>query len=142
MSHQYVVTQPFRERGERRLPTLRDPDLLVYYREDGEGLVMGGYERRSSPAFLPDGTGGLDRIPSDFNGRLLEDDPDRFEEIAENSKRRVPGDGRDQGDEADQRAGGVHARQRVLPGETEVAGLFIAAGFCAHGLAGAGGSAR
>src|SRR6188508_1262146 len=38
MSHQYVVTQPFRERGGRRLPTLRDPDLLVYYREDGEGL--------------------------------------------------------------------------------------------------------
>src|SRR6201999_2982818 len=82
MSHQYLVTQPLnavREaRGagaERRsLPTLRDPDWLVYYREDGDGLVMGGYERQSQPAFLPDGTGGFDAIPPDFNGRLLEED--------------------------------------------------------------------
>ena len=91
MSHQYLVTQPFREHAaDDRLPTLRDPDLLVYYREDGGGLVMGGYERQSEPAFLPDGTGGFERIPPDFNGRLLEDDWDRFEEITENSKRRVP----------------------------------------------------
>ena len=47
MSHQYLVTQPFREHADdARLPTLRDPDLLVYFREDGGGLVMGGYERR------------------------------------------------------------------------------------------------
>ena len=76
--------------GRSRLPTLRDPDLLIYFREEGGGLVMGGYERQSEPAFLPDGTGGLDEIPPDFNGRLLEEDWDRFEEITENSKRRVP----------------------------------------------------
>ncbi len=139
MSHQYVVTQPFRERGDRRLPTLRDPDLLVYYREDGEGLVMGGYERLSAPAFLPHGVGGLDRIPPDFNGRLLEDDPDRFEEIAENSKRRVPVM------EEIKVTKLINGPEAFTPdnefclGVTEVAGLFIAAGFCAHGLAGAGG---
>ena len=50
MSHQYLVTQPLpRARNGQRLPTLRDPDLLVYYREDGDGLVMGGYERQSAP---------------------------------------------------------------------------------------------
>ena len=64
MSHQYLVTQPFRERsGDEPLPTLRDPDLLIYFREEGGGLVMGGYERESAPAFLPDGTGGLDESP-------------------------------------------------------------------------------
>ena len=116
MSHQYLVTQPFREHAaERRLPTLRDPDLLVYFREDGGGLVMGGYERDSQPAFLPDGPGGLDAIPADFNGRLLEDDWDRFEEITENSKRRVPAMDEVEDHEADQRPRGVHARQRVLP---------------------------
>src|SRR4051812_39232996 len=31
MSHQYVVTDAFLERRDRPLPTLRDPDLLVYY---------------------------------------------------------------------------------------------------------------
>jgi len=41
-AHEYLVTQPFREHpaGEH-LPTLRDPDLLVYFREEGAGLVMG-----------------------------------------------------------------------------------------------------
>ena len=139
MSHQYVVTQPFRERGERRLPTLRDPDLLVYYREDGEGLVMGGYERQSSPAFLPNGTGDLDRIPSDFNGRLLEDDPDRFEEIAENSKRRVPAMAEVKITKLINGPEAFTPDNEFCLGETGVAGLFIAAGFCAHGLAGAGG---
>ena len=115
MSHEYLVTQPFRERDpDNPLPTLRDPDLLIYFREEGGGLVMGGYERYSAPAFL-DGPGGLDRIPADFNGRLLEDDWDRFEEIVENSRRRVPAMGGDPGDPHDQRARGLHAGQRVLP---------------------------
>ena len=140
MSHQYVVTQPIRERSAgERLPTLRDPDLLVYYREDGEGLVMGGYEHDSKPAFLPEGTGGFDEIPADFNGRLLEDEPDRFEEIAENSKIRVPA----MKDAKITKL--INGPEAFTPdnefclGETEVAGFFVAAGFCAHGLAGAGG---
>ncbi|MGZ8679254.1 MAG: GcvT family protein, partial [Solirubrobacterales bacterium] len=140
MSHQYLVTQPFRERDpENPLPTLRDPDLLIYYREEGGGLVMGGYERRSEPAFMPDGTGRFERIPKDFNGRLLEDDWDRFEEITENSKRRVPV----MDDVTITRL--INGPEAFTPdnefclGETEVAGLFVAAGFCAHGLAGAGG---
>ena len=141
--HQYLVTQPVREHSaERRLPTLRDPDLLVYFREDGGGLVMGGYERDSQPAFLPDGPGGFDAIPPDFNGRLLEDDWDRFAEITENSKVRVP-----VMDEA-KITKLINGPEAFTPdnefclGESEVRGFFVAAGFCAHGLAGAGGIGR
>ena len=51
-AHEYLVTQPFRERERAgdivHLPTLRDPDLLIYFREEGAGLVMGGYERQSA----------------------------------------------------------------------------------------------
>jgi glycine cleavage system T protein len=139
MSHQYLVTQPFRDRNEGRLPTLRDPDLLVYYREDGGGLVMGGYERDSAPAFLPDGVGGLDSIPSDFNGRLLEEDWDRFTEITENSKRRVPAMDDIRVTKLINGPEGFTPDNEFCLGETEVRGLFVAAGFCAHGLAGAGG---
>ncbi len=139
MSHEYIVTQPFRERDpERPLPTLRDPDLLIYFREDGGGLVMGGYERRSAPAFLDDAT-GFDRIPADFNGRLLEDDWDRFEEIVENSRRRVP---QMEDVKVTRMINGPEAftpDNEFCLGETEIRGLFVAAGFCAHGLAGAGG---
>ncbi len=88
-AHEYLVTQPFRERsGEDHLPTLRDPDLLIYFREEGGGLVMGGYERDSAPWALDEHL--VDRIPANFNGRLLEEDWPRFEEIAENSRSRVP----------------------------------------------------
>jgi 4-methylaminobutanoate oxidase (formaldehyde-forming) len=137
-AHQYLVTQPFRDRsGDEHLPTLRDPDNLIYFREEGGGLVMGGYERDSRPWALDQHS--LDAIPADFNGRLLDEDWPRFEEIATNSRMRVP-----VMDEV-----GVtrliNGPEAFTPdnefclGETEVRGLFVAAGFCAHGLAGAGG---
>jgi 4-methylaminobutanoate oxidase (formaldehyde-forming) len=148
MSHQYLVTQPLEEvrkarggaDGERRsLPTLRDPDLLIYYREDGDGLVMGGYERQSEPAFLPRGPSRVESIPGDFNGRLLEEDWDRFEEIVENSKRRVPAMERITVTKLINGPEAFTPDNEFCLGETEVRGFFVCAGFCAHGLAGAGG---
>jgi glycine cleavage system aminomethyltransferase T/glycine/D-amino acid oxidase-like deaminating enzyme len=147
MSHQYLVTQPLdavREaRGagadRRSLPTLRDPDWLVYYREDGDGLVMGGYERQSQPAFLPHGTGGFDAIPPDFNGRLLEEEWDRFEEITRNSERRVPAMSEIKVTKLINGPEAFTPDNEFCLGESEVAGFFVCAGFCAHGLAGAGG---
>ncbi len=140
-AHEYLVTQPFRDRGEGgdtvHLPTLRDPDLLIYFREEGAGLIMGGYERSSAPWALDEHQ--VDRIPPDFNGRLLEEDWPRFEEIATNSARRVPA----MEDVKVTRL--INGPEAFTPdnefclGETEVRGLFVAAGFCAHGLAGAGG---
>lgn len=139
MAHEYLVTQPFRDReaGPEHLPTLRDPDMLVYYREDGGGLVMGGYERHCAPWAL--GDDGFDAIAPDFNGRLLEEDWDRFAEIVENSKIRVP-----VMDEVTitRLINGPEAftpDNEFCLGESEVRGFFVAAGFCAHGLAGAGG---
>ncbi|WP_327085695.1 FAD-dependent oxidoreductase [Nonomuraea sp. NBC_01738] len=129
MSHQYVITDAFHE--HTGLPTLRDPDLLVYYRQEVQGLVMGGYERTSAP--------WLDPVPPDFNGRLLPEDWDRFTEISENSRIRVPA-------LADlgirKMINGPEAftpDNEFILGETEVGGFYVAAGFCAHGIAGAGG---
>src|SRR4051812_5046627 len=138
MAHEYLVTQPFRERSGH-LPTLRDPDHLVYFREEGGGLVMGGYERRSAPWAVD---GGLDAIPADFNGRLLEEDWDRFSEIVDASRLRVPA----MEDVRVVRL--INGPEAFTPdgefclGETGVRGFFVAAGFCAHGLAGAGGVGR
>ena len=138
MAHEYVVTQPFRER-DGHIATMRDPDHLVYFREEGGGLVWGGYERASAPWFLRDGGRGLDDIPADFNGRLLEEDWDRFEEIVGFARMRVPA-------LEDARVTRlINGPEAFTPdgefclGETDVRGLFVAAGFCAHGLAGAGG---
>jgi 4-methylaminobutanoate oxidase (formaldehyde-forming) len=140
-AHEYLVTQPFRERAAgEHLPTLRDPDLLIYFREEGAGLLMGGYERHSAPWALDEHA--WDRIPPDFNGRLLEEDWPRFEEIATNSHRRVPV----MSEVLITRL--INGPEAFTPdnefclGESEVSGFFVAAGFCAHGLAGAGGIGR
>jgi glycine cleavage system aminomethyltransferase T/glycine/D-amino acid oxidase-like deaminating enzyme len=137
-AHEYLVTQPFRERGaDEHLPTLRDPDLLVYFREEGAGLVMGGYERESAPWALDKHL--LDAIPADFNGQLLEEDWPRFEQIAVNSRERVPV----MDDITVTKL--INGPEAFTPdnefclGESDVRGFFVAAGFCAHGLAGAGG---
>ena len=139
-AHEYLVTQPFRERerdadGEIvHLPTLRDPDLLIYFREEGAGLVMGGYERDSAPWSLDAQL--VDRIPADFNGRLLEEDWPRFEEIAENSRQRVP---LMEDVKVTKLINGPEAftpDNEFCLGESDVRGFFVAAGFCAHGLPG------
>jgi glycine cleavage system aminomethyltransferase T/glycine/D-amino acid oxidase-like deaminating enzyme len=152
-AHEYLVTQPFRtlrgtppgaQAGElgagaerTHLPTLRDPDLLIYFREEGGGLVMGGYERASAPWALDEHQ--LDAIPPDFNGRLLEEDWPRFEEIAKNSSRRVPVMDEITVTRLINGPEGFTPDNEFCLGESEVGGFFVAAGFCAHGLAGAGG---
>ncbi len=140
MSHQYVITDPMpgllAEDGGT-LPSLRDPDLLVYYRQEGRGLLMGGYERNALP-FTADRY-SFDAVPADFNAKLLPDDWDRFTQIAENSALRVPA----MGDVRIRRL--INGPEAFTPdnefclGQTEVDGFFVSAGFCAHGIAGAGG---
>ncbi|UBU17031.1 GcvT family protein [Nonomuraea gerenzanensis] len=135
MSHQYVVSDAFHD--HTGLPTLRDPDLLIYYRQEVQGLVMGGYERQCAPWTA--GQNAYDAVPGDFNGRLLPEDWPRFEEISDNSRIRVPA----MADVGIRKL--INGPEAFTPdnefclGETEVAGFFVAAGFCAHGIAGAGG---
>ncbi len=134
MAHQYLFTEAI-EGVHPGLPQLRDPDNLVYFREEVGGLCMGGYERDPAPW-------ALDGIPSDFNGRLLAPDMDRFESIMEGAIRRVPA-------MADARVSrvingpeGFTPDNEFILGESEVRGFWVAAGFSAHGIAGAGGIGR
>ena len=137
MSHQYVVTEAMFAHRETMLPSLRDPDNLVYFRQEVDGLVMGGYERSSAPWTAS--ASSYDAVPADFNGRLLAPDDDRFVEIAENAAIRVPSIA-----DAGIRTF-INGPEAFTPdnefclGPTDVGGFFVAAGFCAHGIAGAGG---
>ncbi len=131
MAHLYLITEPIAG-VTPDLPTMRDPDLLVYYRQEVGGLIAGGYEREPRAAFL-------DGIPADFNNQLLPPDWERFTPLMENLIQRVP---------ALAAAGirlllngpeGFTPDGEYLLGPTVVKGFWIAAAFCAHGLAGAGG---
>ena len=130
MAHEYLVTKPTGLPTD--MPTMRDPSLLVYFRPDAGGLIMGGYEREPAPW-------SLDGIPDDFNGKLLEEDWPRFEELMENALVRVPSL---EDMEVIRLINGPEAFTpdgEFILGPTEVPGFWTAAGFCAHGLAGAGG---
>ena len=133
MAHEYLVTKPAGLALE--MPTMRDPSLLVYFRPESGGLIMGGYERSCAPW-------GLDGIPADFNSRLLEEDWPRFEELMENAIVRVPSLAEMEvvrlinGPEAFTPDG------EFILGPSDVRGFWVAAGFCAHGLAGAGGMGK
>ncbi len=137
MSHQYLITANFLPTGAAYLPSLRDPDLLIYFRQEVSGLLMGGYERNSK-AWTADYE-HLDDIPSDFNGRLLPEDWNRFEEIAENSQKRVPKMGEVGVKNFINGPEGFTPDNEFCLGETSIGGFYVAAGFCAHGIAGAGG---
>ena len=132
MAHQYAITRPAGTIPSD-LPTMRDPDRLVYFREEVGGLIVGGYERNPDPWCL-DGN-----IPPTFNNTLLSPDWDRFMPIALAGQEVVPALV-----DADvvQLINGPEAFTpdgEFILGESDVAGFFVAAGFCAHGIAGAGG---
>jgi glycine cleavage system T protein len=129
--HQYLVTEPF-DPALEPLPTLRDPDNLVYFRTEVGGLVMGGYER--TPAAW-----ALDGIPEGFEAKLLPQELERMEELFGNAIHRVPAL---ETAEVKMFFNGPEAftpDADFLLGETDVPGFWVAAGGCAHGLAGAGG---
>ena len=131
MAHQYLFTHSI-EGAVPGLPTMRDPDNLCYFREEVGGLCMGGYERDPAPW-------SLDGVPADFNHRLLDPDWPRFESIMEGAIRRVPAIA-DAG--VTRMINGPEAftpDNEFILGESEVRGFFVAAGFCAHGIAGTGG---
>jgi glycine cleavage system T protein len=133
MAHEYLITKPSGLRLD--MPTMRDPSLLVYFRPESGGLVMGGYERDPAPW-------GLDGIPADFNGRLLTEDWDRFDPLMQNALVRVPSL---KDAEVVRLVNGPEAFTpdgEFILGPSEVRGFWVAAGFCAHGLAGAGGMGR
>jgi glycine cleavage system aminomethyltransferase T/glycine/D-amino acid oxidase-like deaminating enzyme len=132
-AHEYLITRP--SGLPLDMPTMRDPSLLVYYRPESGGLVMGGYERNPK-------SWGLDGIPADFNGRLLEPDWDRFEPLMTNAIVRTPSL---KDAEVVRLVNGPEAftpDNEFILGPSEVRGFWVAAGFCAHGLAGAGGMGR
>lgn len=78
VENQYIVTEPLPDvELVKGLPTLRDPERLVFYKPDAGGrLVIGGYEENT----LPFGDKG---IPGEFVRQLLPDNLERFAPLAE-----------------------------------------------------------
>lgn len=133
--HQYLVTEPIPGLPPS-LPTLRDKDSLLYYKDEVGGLIMGGYEKDG----IPWATEG---IPRDFNQELLNPDHDHFEPLSVAALRRTPCLREAgimkliNGPEAFTPDGNC-----ILGPAPELENCFVAAGFNAFGIAAAGGASR
>ena len=86
MQHQYLVTEDIPalvERGQDKLPLLRDPDVSYYLRQERQGFILGPYEWQCRAEWR-------DGIPADFAYQLWPDDLGRLERYIEDACARVP----------------------------------------------------
>ena len=133
--HQYLVTEAI-EGVPPNMPTLRDKDSLLYYKEEVGGLVMGGYERDGIPW-------SIRGVPKGFTQELLEPDFEHFESISQAAVNRTPclataGIARlVNGPEAFTPDGNC-----MLGPAPELDNCFVAVGFNAFGIAAGGGAGR
>lgn len=83
--HQYLVTEtiPQIEAMDRRLPSVADRDGEYYMRQEGNGLLIGAYEK-DMKFWAEDGT------PQGFGHELFADDLDRIMENIMRAMDRVP----------------------------------------------------
>jgi len=133
--HQFAVTNPI-DGLPPNLPTIRDKDNLIYYKEEVGGLVMGGYERNGIPW-------AVDGVPNDFSANLLNSDFDHFLQLAEPATKRTP---------CLETAGirklvnGPEAftpdGDAIMGPAPELENVFVAVGFNAFGIAAGGGAGR
>src|SRR5712691_3222040 len=135
VEHHYVVTEPMAGAFDE-LPVGRDPDLGIYFRGEGDALVLGAFQNCSKPW-------RVDRVPDNFSFQLLEADWDKFAEPLRNGKHRIPAL------ETTKFAKFVNGPESFTPdnhfilGEAaELRNLFVAAGFNSVGIASAGGAGR
>ena len=83
--HQYLVTEkvPFIENLDRRLPSVADRDGEYYLRQEGNGFLVGAYEKEVK--FCAEKS-----TPLDFCHELFDDDLERIEENILRAIKRVP----------------------------------------------------
>ncbi len=80
--HYYLLTEPF-EGVHRDLPVIEDPDRYGYYREEGDGLLVGLFEPVAAPW-------SLDGAPREFAFGELPPDWDRVGPFLEVAMERIP----------------------------------------------------
>lgn len=131
--HYYLLTEPMTG-VHRDLPVIEDPDRYGYYREEGDGLLVGLFE--------PVGAAWkLDAPPEDFAFGTIEPDWDRMTPFLEKAMWRYPG------------LEGVGVRKFFCGPESftpdvhpmlgpapEVEGVFVAAGMNSLGILSGGGA--
>ncbi len=135
VEHHYVVTETLPGAFDE-LPVGRDPDLCIYFRGEGNAVMLGAFQNFSKPWLVP-------KIPENFSFQLLEADWEKFSEPLKNGKHRIPAL------ENARFAKFVNGPESFTPDNNFIMGeafglrnLFVAAGFNSVGIASAGGAGK
>ncbi|MBC8503564.1 MAG: FAD-dependent oxidoreductase [Chloroflexi bacterium] len=132
--HQFLTTKPIPGHElPLNTPVVRDPDNLVYIREEVRGFLIGGFE-------LDPKAWSVEGVPWEFTQQLLPPEWDLFDVLMEGAMRRVPIL------ENAEVIGLINGPEAItpdgqyclgpLPG---IRGFYVAAGMSLNGIAGAGG---
>ncbi len=134
VDHQHLALRPvLGHELPKDFPCLRDPDNLVYMRQEQGGLMIGGYEGEPLARWI-------DGAPWEHDNTTVPEDMDRFEPLLQGAIRRLP---------FLEQAGviglvchpGAYTpdSQPLLGPVPGARGLWIAAGMSLNGYGGAGG---
>lgn len=135
VEHQYMISEAV-DGLSRDMPTIRDPDRRIYFKEEVGGLIAGIYEENPKPW-------AVDGIPKGFHFTLLDSDWNHFEPAVEQCIARVPGLANTgikdlvNGPESFTPDGNF-----ILGEALELRNFFVGAGFNAFGIASGGGAGK
>lgn len=135
VEHHYVVTDPISGAFDE-LPVGRDPDLGIYFRGEGNAILLGAFQEHSKPW-------KRQPIPDDFSFQLLEPDWDTFAQPLQAGRWRIPALQKTSFAQFVNGPESFTPDGNFLMGETpELRRLFVAAGFNSVGIASAGGAGK
>ena len=137
VDHQHIAVKAVTgHEFPKNTPCLRDPDNLVYMREEQGGLVIGGYEPNPLARWI-------DGVPWEHGNATSLPDYDRFEILLEGAIRRIPF--LKNAGIIDLTCHPAHIRpiaSRCWDLSPGARGLWMAAGMSLNGYGGAGGMGR
>lgn len=135
VEHHYVVSAPL-EGAYDELPCGRDPDAQIYFRGEGDAIMLGAFQSRST-------TWDPTPVPHPFSFSLLGADWEKFTQPMEAGKHRIPALADSEFPKFVNGPESFTPDNNFILGETpEVQGLFVGAGFNSVGIASAGGAGK
>ena len=135
VEHHYVVSEPLPGAFDE-LPVGRDPDLCIYFRGEGQGVMLGAFQESSKAWNVP-------KIPDQFAFQLLEPDWDKFAIPLANGQHRIPALKHCRFEKFVNGPESFTPDNNFIMGEApEMKHLFVAAGFNSVGIASAGGAGK
>jgi 4-methylaminobutanoate oxidase (formaldehyde-forming) len=135
VEHHHIITEPL-DGAFDELPVGRDPDLCLYFRGEGNAVMLGAFQAESKPWMV-------DRVPDDFSFQLLGEDWEKFAEPLKNARHRIPAFKDCKFAKFTNGPESFTPDNNFLLGETpELRNLFVATGFNSVGIASAGGAGK